>query len=256
MIIYIITNRWYRLDNLFKVGVHRQNTISSLVKQYIGRYMPEVDIVAHYKVEDGFSMESVIHRRLSEHGSITRVRAEWFQGEEDDIIDVVEGTISSCSNDPYTIKEGGRTYHLSCESNERLIRIGRDAGIVNPFPPSTDRWRHMQLFLLTNKNRIIEEYEATGDTKVRSGLIPRSMQPDILYAYVGTDIDRMLDGLGIIPFKGITKRDIIYIAHNGTYKKRMLDSMTIPQLKELAGEMGISIPSKMRKADIVKAILK
>lgn len=244
---------------MFKVGMHRRGDIDVLVKQYIGRYMPEVEVVANYKVEDALSMERLVHRNLNDNPHITRVRGEWYRGSDRLIMKVIEDTIFECTADPNTIKDGRRVYHLTCESNMNLYRIGNEAGIINPFKRTSPEWRHMQIFLLMNKDKIIEEYEAGGDVTIRTGMIRRSIQPHALYAYVGQDVHhlaRVMEELNIHSYKDITRKDIVYIITNDKYQKRMLESMTIPILKEIASDKNVRLTSRMRKADIIKAILR
>ncbi len=256
-LIYIITNRWYRADNMFKVGMHRKGDIDVLIKQYIGRYMPEVDVVANYKVEDALSMERLVHRNLKDNPRITRVKGEWYRGPSSEIMNVIEDTIFECTADPNTIKDGQRVYHLTCEPDVHLYRLGHEAGVINPFKRTSSEWRHMQIFLLMNKDKIIEEYEAGGDITVKTGMVRRDIQPHALYAYVGQDVHhlaRVMDELDVYPFKGITRKDVVYVITNDKYQKRMLELMTIPTLKEIAKDKDIKLTSKMKKADIIKAI--
>lgn len=256
-LIYIITNRWYRADSMFKVGMHRRGDIDVLIKQYIGRYMPEVDVVANYKVEDALSMERLVHRNLKDNPHIARIKGEWYRGPDSEIMKVIEDTIFECTADPNTIKDGQRVYHLTCEPDMHLYRLGHEAGVINPFMRTSPDWRHMQIFLLMNKDKIIEEYEAGGEVTVKTGMIRRDMQPHALYAYVGKDLDhlaRVMDELGILSFRGITRKDIVHVITKGKYQKRMLELMTIPILKEVAKDKGIKLTSRMRKADMIKAI--
>lgn len=238
MLIYIITNRWYRASNIFKVGMHRLDSIDTLVKQYIGRYMPEVDVVAKYIVEDAISMENIIHNRLLKNKSIDRIRGEWFQGKDKDIINVVKNAISECSREDNVIRTKGRSYHPSCESNASLARIGKELNIINPYSMSSDRWRDMQIYLIKNRDRITDGVE---------------------YIYVGQDnyqLAKVMEDLSILPFKGITRKDLVSIISKGKYTKRMLDLMTIPNLKEVAKNREVHVPSRTKKADIVKLLSK
>lgn len=80
-IVYILSNRWYENDDLYKVGLHHGDHIEDLVRQYRGRYMPEVHVITYWEVGDCITSESYVHRILDKSPLVSRWRnTEWFQG--------------------------------------------------------------------------------------------------------------------------------------------------------------------------------
>lgn len=171
-LVYILTNKWYRADNMYKVGKHYSNDIDKLLAQYPPRYMPGRELVKYWIAEDCTTTEFIVHAALDNTLGIERVEGEWFRGDIDKILAVIEKYIDRCVQDPYTIRveinDEVRVYPLSLLPNERLIRLGNYLGIDNPLDVSNDRWRSLQINLLFFQKRIIDMYETRGNMRQES----------------------------------------------------------------------------------------
>jgi len=195
-IIYILTNKWYKVDNMYKVGKHQSNDIDKLLLQYSSRYMPGRELVQHWIVDDCTTTELILHDALDDSPVAERVEGEWYRGDIDSLILLIEENIKRCMYDPYTlrirIRDRFRVYPLSVISHERLAALGTYLGIHNPLDTADDNWRTLQMSLIFSQKRIIHLHESedkmSQETQLRfsqlTGHPPGEKLLSLLYLYV------------------------------------------------------------------------
>lgn len=164
-LIYILSNRWYIYDSVYKVGKHNSDDINNLLRQYTSRYIPLKQLLYSKNVHDCDTVEAMVHDTLSNTHGIDKIDGEWYRGDIDDIISVVDTVSDTCIRDPYALRidyEDGRsiTYPLSHVSNRKLYDLGLELGIDNIHNRNSPMWRDLQIRLLFYQNRIIEIYES------------------------------------------------------------------------------------------------
>lgn len=165
----MLTNKWYRNDNMVKIGKHCSDNIENLLTQYSSRYIPKKELISFWNVQDCTTIESIIYDTLKYDDQIERVEGEWFRGPIDYIVELLDVLIDECENDPFLIQLNingvERVYPLSMISDERLIKIGNIVDIDNPLDISDSRWRTLQMSLLLLQERIITLFESNEKLK-------------------------------------------------------------------------------------------
>lgn len=204
-VVYIITNKWYRADNMYKVG-RSDKDIEELLQQYPPRYMPGKELVRHWNVDDCATTELIIHTALDITTGIERVEGEWFRGDIDVIISTIDKNIDRCIKDRFilTIEYRGdrindytRVYPLSYLPLSKLQQLGKELGIRNPHDVSNAKWRPLQIRLLYNREKIIDAYRSGSKISESSrkiwsrltGYPPDESLLEKLYVLVQPNID-------------------------------------------------------------------
>lgn len=204
-LIYILTNKWYQADNMYKVGRHCGDNINDLLNQYSARYMPGRELIQYWYVDDCITMEYIVHVDLSLASNIERVEGEWFRGPIDHIVDIIDKCINRSIQDEYILRinydnENIRIYPLSYLPLDRLKKLGMDQGIANPFAISSSKWKPLQIQLLLHQDKIIKIYESGGNINKKSqekwstltGYPPDDTLISKLYLLVKTEIDNQI----------------------------------------------------------------
>lgn len=166
-LIYVLSNQWYMYDNVYKVGKHGTDDIGNLLRQYASRYIPLKQLLYSRHVDDCDTVEAMIHSTLDCTDGIDRVDGEWYRGNVEDIISVVDSVSETCLRDPYSLRidyEDGRSivYPLSHVSDRKLHELGQELGIRNVYSMSAPAWRDLQIRLLFYRDNIMRIYESGG----------------------------------------------------------------------------------------------
>lgn len=158
-IIYILTNKWYREDNIYKVGRHSGDRIYDLLRQYATRYIPRKELVIYWMVDDDVITEKLIHLVLKETKGIRCVESEWFQGDIARIISLIEYHLDLYQRDEYRIEVNDRIYPLSYLSDIMLDTLGTTLGISCVRRYGSPEWHTMMITLIYYQSLIIECYQ-------------------------------------------------------------------------------------------------
>lgn len=266
-ILYVISNPWYRNDSIYKVGKHYSDDIQNLLNQYPPRYLPQKELIRHWIVEDCNTMETILHEKLRTSGYIQQVEGEWYKGNVNEIIQLIEQVMSYCVKDEFQIEideEGTKkVYPLSYLSNEKLIQLGRKIGVKNPFRDISPHWRKMQILLIYFQDEIVDVIHNASPSKDRtvyllhnnSGLNNDEYLYAKLYPFVFPILTQQSTNQlsQVIYGENLNQSQLQYrISLEAQGNRKDYNSMTIQEMKDFLTLRGIQVPSKIsRKEDYI-----